>query len=205
MPVRHRVRATRSPWSAPSSAYWTVVANAVLFLVLMALAGIAPAQESAPSIELSHIEATRSEDGLSLSFAVRFELPRAVEEALLKGVPLHFVAEAELMRPRWYWRDKRITRVNRTWRLAYQPLARQYRVSFGGLNQIYDNLHEALASVRRATDWKLAELSELEDGRQDYISFRYKLDTALLPRPMQIGISGQPDWNLRLENTLRFQ
>ena len=179
--------------------------TAVLFWVCLALSAASYAQVPVPSVELSNIEVNRSDEGLSLSFAVRFDLPRVVEDALLKGVPLHFVAEADLMRPRWYWRDKRIARVNRTWRLAYQPLARQYRVSFGGLNQTFINLNEALASVRRATDWKLAELSDLEDGERDYISFRYKLDTSLLPRPMQIGISGQPDWDLRLENTVRFE
>jgi Domain of unknown function (DUF4390) len=171
----------------------------------MVLTGTVSAQWASPGVELSHIEVGRSEEGLALSFAVRFDLPPAVEEALTKGVPLHFVAEAELMRSRWYWRDKRLTRASRTWRLAYQPLARQYRVSFGGLNQSFHNLGDALASVRRATQWKVAELSELDpQGAKNYMVFRYKLDTTLLPRPMQIGISGQPEWNLQLENTVRF-
>jgi predicted GH43/DUF377 family glycosyl hydrolase len=163
------------------------------------------AAATATGIELGNVEVTRGEEGLALSFSVRFELSRLLEEALLKGTPLHFVAEADLIRERWYWRDKRITRVNRTWRLAYQPLARQYRVSFGGLNQSFDNLSDALAAMRRVSNWKLAELREVEDGARHYIAFSYKLDTTLLPRPMQIGISGLPEWNLRLENTVRFE
>ena len=78
-------------------------------------------------------------------------------------------------------------------------------VSLGGLNQNFESLNEALAAVRRATDWKVAELREVEEGASHYIAFSYKLDTALLPRPIQIGISGQPEWNLRLENTVRFE
>lgn len=163
------------------------------------------AQTAAPGVELSNVEVTRGDDGLVLNFSVRFELARLLEDALLKGTPLHFVAEAELLRERWYWRDKRITRVNRTWRLAYQPLARQYRVSFGGLNQNFDNLSDALAAMRRVSNWKLAELRDVEDGARHYIAFSYKLDTTLLPRPMQIGISGLNEWNLRLENTVRFE
>lgn len=205
MPARLCVQVLCFAADAQARSRWIVAIQAALFFVWMTVASTVCAQLTNPTIELSHIEVSRSTDGLALSFAVRFELPPTVEDALLKGVPLHFVAEAELIRPRWYWRDKRITRVNRTWRLAYQPLARQYRVSFGGLNQVFDNLNDALSSVRRATDWKLAELSEVEDGARDYIAFRYKLDTTLLPRPMQIGINGQPEWNLRLENTVRFE
>jgi hypothetical protein len=41
----------------------------------------------------------------TLEFAARLELPRAVEDALQRGVPLYFVAEAQLLRSRWYWRD----------------------------------------------------------------------------------------------------
>lgn len=181
------------------------VVRAGLLALWLCLGAAATAQVANPVVELSSMEVTRGEDGLVLSFAVRFELPRQVEDALLKGIPLHFVAESELIRPRWYWRDKRITRASRTWRLAYQPLARQYRVSFGGLNQNFENLTDALAAVRRATDWKVAELREVEEGAGHYIAFSYRLDTTLLPRPMQIGISGQPEWNLRLENTVRFE
>lgn len=165
----------------------------------------ARAQTTSSGIELSNVEVTRGDEGLTLGFSVRFELARLLEDALLKGTPLHFVAEADLIRERWYWRDKRITRVTRTWRLAYQPLARQYRVSFGGLNQNFDNLSDALAAMRRVSSWKLAELRDVEDGARHHIAFSYKLDTTLLPRPMQIGISGVPEWNLRLENTVRFE
>lgn len=181
----------------------------VMMLWMLCLAAApfltATAQVANPGIELTSMEVTRADEGLTLGFAVRFDLPKPVEEALLKGIPLYFVAEAELVRSRWYWRDKRVARATRSWRLAYQPLARQYRVSLGGLNQNFESLNEALAAVRRATDWKVAELREVEEGASHYIAFSYKLDTALLPRPMQIGISGQPEWNLRLENTVRFE
>ena len=153
--------------------------------------------------ELSQFAVTRGEDGLLLDFAVRFDLPRSVEDALLKGVPLYFVADVDLFRERWYWRDQRINRVTRTWRLAYQPLTRTYRVSFGGLNQSFDSLADAVASVRRMSRWKLGEPAQIEDGEHYYVEFSYKLDTTLLPRPMQIGIGGQPDWTLQLEKTQR--
>lgn len=165
--------------------------------------GSVPARAETQAPELSQFTVTRSDEGLLLDFAIRFDLPHSVEDALLKGVPLHFVADASLFRERWYWRDQRVNSVTRVWRLAYQPLTRTYRVSFGGLNQSYDSVADAVASVRRMSRWKLAEAAQIEDSERYYVEFSYKLDTTLLPRPMQIGIGGQPDWTLQLEKTQR--
>jgi hypothetical protein len=165
--------------------------------------GSHPARAETTTPELSQFAVSRSDEGLLLDFAVRFDLPHSVEDALLKGVPLYFVADAALFRERWYWRDQRVGRVTRTWRLAYQPLTRTYRVSFGGLNQSFDSLADAVASVRRMSRWKLTDPAQIEDGGSYYVEFSYKLDTTLLPRPMQIGIGGQPDWTLQIEKTQR--
>ncbi len=152
---------------------------------------------------MENFDLARTEDGLALSFSVQFGLSRAVEDALQKGVPLFFVAQAEVFRDRWYWRDKEIASVSRTWRLAYQPLTRRYRVTFGGLSQNYDTLDDALAVVSRTLSWKLAEASQLDNGGH-YVEFSYQLDTTQMPRPMQIGIGGQSDWQLRIERTRRL-
>jgi hypothetical protein len=157
----------------------------------------------ADSITLDSFEFARNDDGLVLSFSARFELGRSVEDALQKGVPLFFVAEAEVFRDRWYWRDKAVNAATRTWRLAYQPLTRKYRVTFGGLNQSYDTLADALAAVTRTVNWKVADASMLDDGRH-YVEFSYKLDTTQMPRPMQIGIGGQADWALKVERVRRL-
>lgn len=164
----------------------------------------APAVASGPA-HLSTFQLQKLEDGgLYLSFNARFELPASVQDALSKGVPLHFVAEAEVMRKRWYWRDESVSNVSRTWRLSYQPLTGKYKVSFGGLNQSFDRLPEAIAALRQVGQWKLVDAKDLSDGESYYVAFSYRLDTGLLPRPMQIGIAGQADWqlNLRKQATL---
>ena len=178
---------------------WRAWLGLLLACLALALAGHSRADQP----EFSEFEVARTDEGVMLSFALRFDLPRGVEDALSKGVPLYFVAEAEVFRDRWYWRDKSVVKVNRVWRIAYQPLTRKYRVSFGGLNQNFDNLSDAVASVRRVSGWKIADAHETEDGRH-YVEFSYRLDTTLLPRPMQIGIGGQPEWSLLVERTQRF-
>jgi hypothetical protein len=169
---------------------------------LLALLALLPARADGP--EFMEFNVSRTGEGVFLDFALRFDLPRNVEDALQKGVPLYFVAQAEVFQPRWYWRDRRIARATRVWRLAFQPLTRKYRVTFGGLNQSYDTLADALASVRRVADWKIVEEGQIEEDERHYVEFSYRLDTTLLPRPMQIGIGGQPEWTLVLERDQRF-
>ena len=52
--------------------------------------------------------------------------------------------------------------------------------------------------------WKIAEPAQYEEGSRHYVEFSYRLDTNLLPRPLQIGIGGQPDWTLVVEKFQRF-
>lgn len=170
----------------------------VLLAVLMAVSGLA----RAATLELREVEVERNDEGLHLSFTARFDLPRAVEDALQKGVPLHFVAEATTYRSRWYWRDQRVSRAVRTWRLAYQPLTRRYRVTFGSLQQTFDSLSEALTVLQRNAHWKVADSAQLEAGERHYMEVSYRMDTSQLPRPFQIGIGGQADWELSAESTV---
>jgi Domain of unknown function (DUF4390) len=167
------------------------------------LAGAPPARASAA--ELIAFDLSREEDGLSLSYAVEFELGRSVDDALVKSVPLFFVAEVEIFRERWYWRDRRVAHTVRTWRIVYQPLTATYRVTtVGGLSQTHATRADAIASISRAAHWKVAEPGQLEEGGRHYLEFQFRLDTNQLPRPMQIGISGEPDWQLSVKRTLRI-
>ncbi len=158
---------------------------------------------SAQPLEISQFKLTRNDDGLLLDAAVRYELPYSVADALHKGVPLYFAMEASLYHDRRYWRDRLVASASRTWRLSYLPLTRRYRVSFGGLSQSFDNLNDAVTTVSRIGRWKLAEPGQISDSEALYVEFRYKLDTGMLPRAMQIGIGGQPDWHLLIEKTQR--
>jgi hypothetical protein len=157
----------------------------------------------AQGVELAALQVQRQEGTLALDFNARVNLTRTVEEALQRGVPIYFLAEAQLLRNRWYWRDERVARVSRSWRLAYQPLTGFWRVSLGGLNQTYPNLGEALAIASRSAGWKLADLAQLDPDKSYYLEFSYKLDTTQLPGPMQFGLGGQGDWAVGVARTLK--
>ena len=159
----------------------------------------------AQGVELSTLSARRAEGAIQLEFAVRLTLPRAVEEALTRGVPVYFTAEAALLRSRWYWRDERVSRVSRTWRIAFQPLTSTWRVGLAGFNQSYNSLAEALAAASRAAGWKLADLAQIDPDKSYYVEFEYRLDTTQLPSPMQFGLVTQGDWAVGASRTVRVE
>lgn len=197
-----RISPTPSAWPH-RLVRWVRAAGAVVWLGLtLALAVVVPTAHAEP-VSLETFDVVRSDEGLMLSFSARFELSKPIEDALQKGVPLFFVAHAEVYRGRWYWRDRQVSDLTRTWRLAYQPLTRKYRVTYGGLSQHYDNLTDAMVAVSRSVNWKLAEPSQLDDG-SFYVEFSYQLDTKQMPRPMQIGIGGQSDWDLKVERVRKL-
>ncbi len=163
-------------------------------------------QGLALATEITQFQVERVEEGLAVSTQLRFDLSPVVEDALLKGIPLFFVIEADTYRDRWYWTDQRVASTARTIRLAYQPLTRRWRVNVasgvisnsGGLratlNQNYDTLDEALTGIQRLARWKFADNAELSPDGAYRVEFSFRLDLSQLPRPFQIGVAGQSDW-----------
>lgn len=180
----------------------------VLFAALLLGAGLAlwaPAAR-AQGVEVLALSAQRDTDAVELDYQLRVNLPRAVEEAALRGVPLYFSATATLWKPRWYWRDDRIARARREWRLTYQPLTSSWRVSQGGLGQSHASLAEALAVMQRSSGWRIADAAQVEPDGRHYVEFEWRLDTSQLPRPLQIGLTGVGgggDWNLGVERSVK--
>lgn len=155
----------------------------------------------AQGVELGTLELRRADGALTLEFSARLTLSRPLEDALHRGVPMYFETEATLYRSRWYWRDERVARVSRSYRLSYQPLTASWRVGLGGLVQNFQGLSEALAVISRSSGWHLADAAQLEPGERYYVEFSYRLDNAQLPRPMQIGLGSE--WSLGIARTLR--
>lgn len=173
---------------------------------------LACAGSVATAAEITQLKMERSDESVYLSAAVRFDLPAVVEDALVKGIPMFFVAEADIYRDRWYWYDKRVTTATRTMRLAFQPLTRRWRLNVlsgvisstglrASLSQNYDNLPDAMAAIQRISRWRIADATEIEAGSRHNIEFRFRLDLSQLPRPFQIGVAGQRDWTIAVEDS----
>ena len=165
------------------------------------------ARADATAAEIVVFKTERAGDALLLTTAVKFDLTAAVEEALIKGVAIIFVAEVDVYRERWYWMNKKVVSAERHLRLAYQPLTRRWRLNIASgvitpsalgisLNQNFDTLADALSALQRQSRWKIADSSEIDLDQKHLIEFKFRLDVAQLPRPLQIGTLGQSDWNI---------
>lgn len=187
--------------------------RATLFGLALWLALAAHAQPVVVQEEL-----LRTPEAVYLTARLNLAPGPQVEDALLRGVPLYFAWKAEVIRPRWYWTNKRVASASRTLRLAYQPLTRRWRVSLsndaaegvGGaglqyaLHQNFDSLQDALAGVGRVYRWKIADGAGVASGDpEDYrVEWSMRLDLSLLPRPFQIGVANQSEWNIEREGVL---
>jgi hypothetical protein len=159
-------------------------------------------------VEVQSLSVNRSAEGITVDYQLRVNLSRAVEEAAQRGVPLYFRADVNIYKPRWYWRDDRVVRASREWRLSYQPLTSTWRVSQAGLGQSHATLTEALATITQASQWRVAETPAAEADGRHYVEFSWRLDTSQLPRPLQIGlnnpVAGGADWSLGVERSVKL-
>jgi hypothetical protein len=170
---------------------------------LMVGAGAARAQ----GVEVLNLTVQRGADAVTVDYQLRVALSRPVEEAAERGVPLYFVANATLWRARWYWRDDRVARVRREWRLSYQPLTSTWRISQGGLGQSHASLADAMAAMTRSSGWRIADAAQAEADGKYYVEFDWQLDLSQLPRPLQIGLTGVAgggEWNIGVERQLKL-
>jgi hypothetical protein len=189
---------------------WALVCAWALLLL-----PITSAQATTPQLQLERIDA-----GLWLSTQLEFELPKAVEDALGKGIVVDFLATTEVVRSRWYWINQTVSSVQRRMRLSYQPLTSRWRLTVTNgdtsdlaqglsLNQSFDTLADAMVSIRRFYRWRIGDanaiasangISKLIGGAGKYwVKFRFELDVAQFFMPLQIGTLGQTDWQVFLE------
>lgn len=145
--------------------------------------------------ELRNVALVSNDDGQQLQFDIVFELNPRLDEVVSRGVPLYFVAEFELTRPRWYWFDEQLSTRTLTYRLSYNALTQQYRLATGALYQNFPTLEAALKTMSRVRSWTVADKGVLKNSVAYQAKLRFRLDLAQMPKPFQVGAIGDRDWN----------
>lgn len=173
-----------------------------------------PAQAQSTNAEVIQLTVERSDEGVFLSASLKFDIPAVVQDALLKGIAVHFLVEADLYRDRWYWTDRKVLSSVRYLRLSYQALSRRWRLQISSqpisnsgqgvaIVQQFDSLEDAVATMQRISRWRVGPSDEVDVQGRHTIDFRFRLDTSQLPRPIQFGVAGQSDWALNATRNQR--
>jgi len=176
----------------------------LLDALLVAWLLLASALVQAGSIEPKHATLTATDDGYALSAEFTVDLGSRLEEAVARGVPLYFVLEFDLRRPRWYWVSEHVAGRRVEYRLAYNALTRQYRLSAGGLHQTFVSLTDALRVIARVGALHVVDKGVLKSGESYEAALRLSLDRGQLPKPLQVDALANRDWQVEA-TVLRWQ
>lgn len=156
----------------------------------------ADATEPDLSEKVTAVTPTIADGKLYINADISFELSDEMREAALKGVPLHFTADVEIRRSRWWWFDKTEVKESQTWRVVYNALTRQWRVGAGDLLWPESSLSDALYPMRHIRNWAVAYAIDLDPSQHYQGRIRLRLDTSLLTRPLQVDALNGRSWSL---------
>lgn len=155
--------------------------------VFAALLFAAALTARADEIDVRNIQILPVEEGFALNADFAFDFAPRLAEMVANGVPLYFLVEFELTRPRWWWFDEKAAAKRIQMRLSYHALSRHYRLSSGLLQQQFATLEEALNVLRRLRSWLVMDRSVVLADANYEGALRMKLDTTLLPKPFQLS------------------
>jgi len=159
------------------------------------LAWAAPSAR-ADTIPVKFAELRIEEGEVLLNAEFEFTFNPTLEEALQRGIPLYFTLDFELTRGRWYWFDEKVGQTSLTYRVSYNALTRQYRVSSGLLAQSLGSLEEVERYIGRVTSRPVARADALAKGMRYEASIRLRLDVNQLPKPFQVNALASREWTL---------
>jgi len=168
-----------------------------LFLVLMLACLVAVAADHQIIIKNADLEA--SADAYVLNADLEVTLGEAIEEAINKGVPVEFLYEFSLVKPRMLWFDKVVTKANTRITVSYHALSRQYLVNQGERQTSHEILSEAMIELVQLYDWTVFDQSLIEAGESYEAILSMRLDQSKLPKAIQVDAIGSEQWNLAAE------
>jgi Domain of unknown function (DUF4390) len=168
----------------------------LLRALVFALCTLLASPALADTIDVVSANLESADDNYALNAKFDFELSPRLEEAINKGLPLYFLVEFELTRPRWYWLDEKTAVQTQTIRISYHALTRQYRISTGNLHQSFATLGEAVSILKNVRNWVVLEKAQVQRGQKYQAGVRMRLDLTQLPKPFQVNALTNREWTL---------
>ena len=183
-PIYLQVRQAPSLWRALLAALWLALCLGTL-------------DARAEGISLGQLEVAQKGEFFQLSGHFDIKLSGTMENALHRGVQLSFVQAVESERERNFWLAEGLTEQERTIRLAYNALLRQYYVSVAGVTSNHERLEDALRAVGDLRDWAVLNVKQMKKKSQYLFYVRMYLDISQLPKPLQVNaLASSSRWQL---------
>ena len=176
-----------------------VVGCALRFALVAIALTMSSLAVQAEGISVTSATAEPADDGWNIDVVFDVQFTQRLEEAVNRGVPLYFVVEFELSRPRWYWFDDKPVQLSQSYRISYTPLLRQYRLTVGTVYQNFTRFEEVTRVLSRLRGWHVADKGALKKDQVYQAAVRMRLDTAQLPKPFQLNAIASRDWSLASE------
>jgi len=120
-----------------------------------------------------------------------------LDEAIKKGIPINFIIEFELKKPRKYWFDEEVTKKTKEILLTYHALSKQFTLTESENRLIaFDNLTQAKNELKKIKNWRIFDKSQIDDTEKYSAYLQVKLDQTKLPKQLQVDITSNQEWQL---------
>jgi hypothetical protein len=182
---------------------WGLLRHHLVQAMVCILLGLGHGSVFAGSIEPQSAALVADEHGQAVTAEFAIDLGPRLEDAVRRSVPLHFRFEFDLTRKRRYWMDEHVAGHVILYRLSYQALTRQFRLTLGSLHQNFETLEEALRTLGRVGRLHVIDKTALLPGETYIAAVRLSLDHAQLPKPLQVDALADQDWRIAA-TTLRW-
>ena len=120
-----------------------------------------------------------------------------LDEAIKKGIPVNFIIEFELKKPRKYWFEEEVTKKTKEILLTYHALSKQFTLTESENRLIaFDNLTQAKNELKKIKNWRIFDKSQIDDTEKYSDYLQVKLDQTKLPKQLQADITSNQEWQL---------
>ncbi len=120
-----------------------------------------------------------------------------LDEAIKKGIPINFIIEFELKKPRKYWFEEEVTKKTKEILLTYHALSKQFTLTESENRLIaFDNLTQAKNELKKIKNWRIFDKSQIDDTEKYSAYLQVKLDQTKLPKQLQADITSNQEWQL---------
>lgn len=166
-------------------------------LAVSVLAAVAVPAARAEGIQAQQIDVELRGELFHLNGGFAIQLSPTLDDALRRGVQLTFVQAVEAERERNWWLAEGLSDLERSVRLSYNALLRQYYVTLSGVSSAHETLSDALRAVGDLRDWAIVNVKQMKKKSEYKIYVRMYLDISQLPKPLQVNaLASSGRWQL---------